>query len=69
MFMKFWSVLLRLMNKKRLSECWKLLTAKLLVEENRKIALQELFRSALHQLMTGQVRLLSDSDLQGLLHA
>jgi len=29
---------------------------KIFVEENRKAALQALFKSMLHQLMTGQVR-------------
>lgn len=33
---------------------------KIAVEEDRKGALQDLFKSALHQLMTGQIRLLSD---------
>jgi type I restriction enzyme S subunit len=33
---------------------------KIAVEEDRKAALQAVFKSSLHQLMTGQVRLLSD---------
>lgn len=33
---------------------------KIAAEEDRKTALQTLFKSMLHQLMTGQIRLLSD---------
>ncbi len=33
------------------------------IEEDRKAALQDLFKSALHQLMTGRIRLLSDEEL------
>jgi hypothetical protein len=36
---------------------------KLAAEEDRKTALQAFFKSMLHQLMTGQVRLLSDEGL------
>ncbi len=36
---------------------------KIAVEEDRKAALQDLFKSALHQLMTGRIRLLSDEGL------
>ena len=37
--------------------------AKIAAEEDRKAALEALFRSTLHQLMTGQMRLLSDEGL------
>jgi type I restriction enzyme S subunit len=37
--------------------------AKIAAEEDRKTALEALFKSMLHQLMTGQVRLLSDEGL------
>ena len=36
---------------------------KISTEEDRKEALHELFKSMLHQLMTGQIRLLSDEVL------
>lgn len=36
---------------------------KIAAEEDRKSALEELFRTMLHQLMTGQIRLLSDEGL------
>lgn len=36
---------------------------KIAAEEDRKTALQALFKSTLHQLMTGQIRLLSDEGL------
>ena len=41
---------------------------KIAAEEDRKDALQDFFRSMLQQLMTGQIRLLSDEGLEGLLH-
>ena len=37
--------------------------AKIAAEEDRKAALDALFKSMLHQLMTGQIRLLSDEGL------
>jgi type I restriction enzyme S subunit len=37
---------------------------KIAVEENRKAALQELFKSMLHQLMTGRLRLVQDFETQ-----
>jgi type I restriction enzyme S subunit len=37
--------------------------AKIAAEEDRKTALAALFKSMLHQLMTGQIRLLSDEGL------
>jgi type I restriction enzyme S subunit len=37
---------------------------KIAVEENRKAALQALFKSMLHQLMTGQLRLTQDFETQ-----
>jgi type I restriction enzyme S subunit len=37
--------------------------AKIAAEEDRKTALEALFKSMLHQLMTGQIRLLSDEGL------
>jgi type I restriction enzyme S subunit len=36
---------------------------KLATEEDRKTALQDFFKTMLHQLMTGQIRLLSDEGL------
>ncbi len=36
---------------------------KIAAEEDRKAAMQDFFRSTLHQLMTGQIRLLSDEGL------
>ena len=39
---------------------------KIAAEEDRKAALQDLFKSTLHQLMTGQVRLLSDEEVLNL---
>ena len=38
---------------------------KIAAEEDRLTALQALFKSMLHQLMTGQIRLLSDEGLCG----
>lgn len=39
---------------------------KIAVEEDHKTALQDFFRTMLQQLMTGQIRLLSDDGLEGL---
>jgi type I restriction enzyme, S subunit len=39
------------------------LDTKIAAEEDRKAALQDFFTSTLHQLMTGQVRLLNDEEL------
>jgi type I restriction enzyme S subunit len=36
---------------------------KIVAEEDRKLVLQAFFKSMLHQLMTGQLRLLSDEGL------
>ena len=36
---------------------------KITAEEDRKAALQDFFRTTLQQLMTGQIRLLSDEGL------
>ena len=41
---------------------------KIATEEDRKTALQDFFRSMLQQLMTGQIRLLSDEGLERLLN-
>ena len=38
--------------------------AKIAAEEDRKTALEALFKSMLHQLMTGQIRLLTDEGLE-----
>ncbi|MBE7512723.1 MAG: restriction endonuclease subunit S [Anaerolineales bacterium] len=46
-----------------ITELLKDIDEKIAAEEDRKAALQELFRSLLHQLMTGQIRLLSDEGL------
>ncbi len=36
---------------------------KIAVEEDRRTALQDFFKTMLHQLMTGQIRLISDEGL------
>jgi len=41
--------------------------AKIVAEEDRKAALEALFKSMLHQLMTGQLRLLRDEGLEDVL--
>ena len=44
-------------------ECVASADAKIAAEEDRKTALEALFKSMLHQLMTGQIRLLTDEGL------
>jgi hypothetical protein len=40
------------------------LDAKIAAEEQRKAALEEVFRSALEQLMTGQIRLKAETQIE-----
>ncbi len=47
----------------RISNMLDSLDAKIAAEEDRKAALDALFKSMLHQLMTGQIRLMSDEGL------
>jgi len=46
-----------LSGQQRIAEILKAVDAKIQAEENRKAALQSLFKSMLHRLMTGKVRL------------
>lgn len=50
-------------EQRAVSEAIHSIDAKIAAEEDRKTALAALFKSMLHQLMTGQIRLLSDEGL------
>ncbi len=52
------------MSRSKSSELLTTVDPKIAAEEDRLTALQALFKSMLHQLMTGQIRLLSDEGLR-----
>lgn len=54
-------------EQKLIVEKLEMIDEKIGAEEDRKTALEEFFRTMLHQLMTGQIRLLSDEGLEDLL--
>ena len=50
-------------EQRRIADILNAIQNKVAAEKDRKAALQEFFRSMLQQLMTGQIRLLSDEGL------
>ena len=52
-----------MVQQQQIAEMMAAIENKIAVEEDRKAALQAFFKSLLHQLMTGQLRLLSDKGL------
>ncbi|MBP8972300.1 MAG: restriction endonuclease subunit S [Anaerolineae bacterium] len=50
-------------EQRRIADMLNAVEQSIAVEEDRRAALQDLFKSALHQLMTGRIRLLSDEGL------